>query len=310
MRFWAVLVLAGCMGELPGELLPRGSGAPTLLPRLDLDAGRDAGLDAGHDAGFDAGFDAGTFVDAGCLPEVPLVVTLDARGPTRAYAYATVDGRDVALLVDTGSQHTFLTVLDGGPDGAPAGSVGLGCEQRPVIGRPYSINESGPAGRPVVGILGADWFLERERELDLAGRAARTPATPVPAGWSRLQYENIYGYLFVRVQLDGHDVRLGFDTGAPHTLWLGQDGGPTDEPWHTQDAYGNPLVFWLGTAALAAPGHATRTIPVLRAQRFPSFEDSNRLLDAGAIHGLYGLTTMGNRRLRIDAATSSIWFAP
>ncbi len=311
MRLWAFVLLSGCAGETAGELLARGS-APTQVLEAEKDSGVvDSGVVA--DAGVvavDSGFVVDSGVpDAGCLPELPLVVTVGALGPTRLYAYAQLNGQDVALLVDTGSQHTFLST-DGGPDGRPAGAIGLGCEQRQVIGRPYHVDEAVAAGRPVVGTLGADWFLERQRELDLPARVIRTTSTPVPQGWERLAFDDIVGYLFVRVRLDSVDVRLGFDTGAAHTLWLRQQGQAGDQPVSTQDAYGNPLTLWLGTATLIAPMTPARSISVLRAPSFPSLEDANRQLGVGDIHGLFGLSAMGNRKLRIDAASSSIWFGP
>src|SRR5688572_5419329 len=98
------------------------SGVPEQVLPIVADAGFDGGpRDAGapeagaHDAGApDAGLpDAG--VDAGCFPELPLTVVVGPHGPVRAYAHVRYEGRDVALLVDTGSQVTFLST-NGGPD--------------------------------------------------------------------------------------------------------------------------------------------------------------------------------------------------
>lgn len=262
--------------------------------------------------------DAGTPPDAGALPDagtcdgpvIELTVDFDAvRGPTRVYAHAQHQGADVALLVDTGSQLTFFAT-DGGVDGAPdAGTIVLGGETLHLLGRPYPVDEKA-GSRPVIGTLGADYFLAKNRELDLPARRLRTLCGPAAQpGWEPLRYEDLYGYLFVRVTLNGTAVRLGFDTGAAHALWLGQDGEPGDQLVSTQDAYGNPLVLSLGTASLAFDGGVSRTVPVLRTRRFPSLEDSNRQL-GGDIQGLFGLTAMQERRIRIEAATSTIWLAP
>lgn len=243
--------------------------------------------------------------------DVALFVTRRDGLPERVFAFVAHEGRDAALLVDTGSQHTFLTHLDG-RDGQPdVGTITLGGETRSVMGRPYALTGSDAfaGGRPVVGILGNDWLFDRPRELDVDGERLRAVDGEVPAGWTPLRYEDRYGYVFVRARLDGQDLLLGFDTGAVHTLWLGQEGRPGDTSVRTQDAYGTPLVLHLGEATLELGGEPRRAVPVLRAPSFPSLEESNERI-GGGIHGLLGLSAVAGRTLRFDAARATIWASP
>jgi hypothetical protein len=242
--------------------------------------------------------------------DVPLRVLRDALGPARLYALATLDGEEVSLIVDTGSQISFLVVPQGSTDPTPnAGTVRLGCRERTLAGRPIPIAEE-IDGRRVVGMIGNDLFFERTTDIDLAAERIHVPTAAelsTPRG-AALTFENLYDYMFVRARLDGVDLRLGFDTGASHSLWLGQDGEAGDQPVSTQDAYGNPLTLYLGSALLEIEATAARSVPLLRAPSFPSLEDANEAL-GGNIQGLFGLTSMGEH-IRIDAAAHTIWIAP
>lgn len=260
-----------------------------------------AACGGGNEALPDAGVDAKDCTTS----EVRLRVTRDPLGPTRLYALVQHDGADVALVVDTGSQITFLS--HDGPDGAPnVGTVDFGCEQRSLRGRPFHLTET-VDGKPVVGFLGNDFFLEKQRMFDLPANRIREGACPQE--WPRTAIENRFNFLFVMANVDGSLLRLGFDTGAPHTLWLDQDGKVGDQPVSSQDAYGNPLTLFLGSAALALAGEPTRTVPILRIQDFPSLEDSNAQI-GGGINGLFGLSAMGDRRFCIDGTDASIRFEP
>jgi hypothetical protein len=266
-------------------------------------------IDAGvaHDAGaIDAGFDAGST----CAPgEVELRVVRDGQHASRVYALVEVASQPVALLVDTASQITFLSVAPGGPDPQPnAGTIDFGCDTRAVAGRAITSDES-IEGRPVVGFLGNDFFFEQVHEIDLGAQRIRSVSDRGHEAWPSLQYENLFDYIFVRAKLDGEDVRLGFDTGAPHALWLARDARPGDVRVDSNDALGNPVVLWLGTAELELDVPPARTIPILRTLSFPSIEESNRAL-GGNIHGLLGLSGFPSERVRIDATARRIYFAP
>jgi hypothetical protein len=236
-------------------------------------------------------------VDAsGCVDEVKLRVT-----DSRIYALAQVHGADVALLVDTGSQTTFLSTNSTRPVPS-AGELHFGCSTRTVAGRPIHSEET-IDGRAVVGFLGNDFFLETPRVIDLAAQTIRAGT----CDGVRIAYENRSNYLFVGAIVDGHQLRLGFDTGAPHALWLGRQPTPGDQAVATQDAYGNPITLYLGTAAIELGG-PSRSVPILRAPSFPSLEDSNRAL-GGGIDGLVGLSTLGATKICFDATSSTITLA-
>jgi hypothetical protein len=245
----------------------------------------------------DAGAPDAGAPDAGD-PGIPIRVTTE-----RIYCLATtLDDAGVALLVDTGSQITFLTLPPGSPDYVPdAGALYIGGQLRAMAGRPYATNES-IDGRPVVGTLGADFMLEQPTEIDrTAQRMRRSP--PWDAGsWVALPYENVQGFLYVRVTLDGRAVRIGFDTGSPDLMLDDAGANPGDQEVSSQDAYGNPITFYLGTGQLSWTGEGQTTVPVLRTLSFPSFEDSNKLV-GGEIDGLFGLSAWPSEQLRFEGST-------
>lgn len=268
----------------------------------------------GGDGGGGADVDARPSVDAkaACVdPTTVLGVLREPAGATRIYARVSVDGADALLLIDTGSQYTFVS-RPGLPDGTPdAAVVHIGCEDRSVIGRPFELAER-YEDEPVVGFLGADYFLDRRRELDLAA------GTLVDVGddddthtaWPALSFDASLGYLFVALTIDGTAASMGFDTGASDTLWLRHEIEPGDVEVQTQDAYGNALTLGLGREEITAGTWPTRTLPVLHAPSFPSLEDSNEAIGRPELAGLVGLTSLPGDRVRIDAPRGAIYVAP
>ena len=300
------LVIASACGAVSasdaGSVAPDGSGAMSDSGRADA-GGTDAGA---SDAGLS---DAGSIDGGVTVWQIPVRVVRDNLGPTRLYCLARRGDAGVALLVDTGSQLTFLGTPAGSPDYlADAGTVLLGDRMLVLPGRPFTSSES-IDHLPVVGILGNDFFFEQATELDLDGQWLRRSNAPWDStGWTALPYENRFDYMFVTVQLNQQTVRLAFDTGAPHSLLLDAGAQPGDQPISTQDAYGNPLTLYLGTATLSFAGSAIKVVPLVRAPSFPSLEDSNRALGGPYVHGLFGLTSIGGGVIRIDANRSTIWF--
>ena len=180
-----------------------------------------------------------------------------------------------------------------------------------MIGRPFPIAERFE-GEAIVGTLGADYFLDGARELDLAGERLVDVAADddTHTSWPALPFDASIGYLFVAATLDGTPVRVGFDTGAAHTLWLRQPIEEGDTLVTTQDAYGNELELGLGTETLTAGTWPAQTVPVLHAPSFPSLEDSNEAIGQPDLAGLLGLTSLPGDRVRIDAARAAIYVAP
>jgi hypothetical protein len=243
--------------------------------------------------------------------DVPLEMELRDGDVSRLYAHVAYRGAPALLLVDTASQVTFLSAPEL-PDGAlDVGVVVIGGASRSLRGRPIVVPEAERTvrGVPVVGFLGADWFLEAEtREIDLGDAVIRAVTGAPPPGSASIPFTVRHGYIFADVTLDDEPVVLAFDTGAPHTLRLGADGRPGDVEVPSVDANGTPVRLFLGHGMLAAPAFAQRVVPVLRTTSFPSMEASNRQL-GGGIHGLLGLSAFGRGRIRVDSSRRSITFA-
>ncbi|MEO1267279.1 MAG: hypothetical protein AAFX99_04210 [Myxococcota bacterium] len=252
--------------------------------------------------GFDIGF-------APCQESLDLIVTADDLGYRRMYARILYEGEPAALLVDTGSQLTFLSALDA-PDGTPdIGEVDFGCGPRSLLGRPFSAaSEVVEAGLPVVGFVGSDFFASSLKRVDLNAKTV-TPATEIHPEAVALTYEDVFGYMFVDVEIDGTPLKLGFDTGANHALWIGVDGQPGDTPINSVDGYGNPITLFLGSGELGWDTMPAVTVPVMRILEHRSIEDSDELIGVDA-QGLFGLTTLPSGRFVIDGPNTTLWFEP
>jgi hypothetical protein len=269
--------------------------------------GATASTTAGQGAGGEGVGGEGTGGTA-CDSAVALIVREDTLGRSRVYAKASYRGEDVALLVDTGSQVTFLTTPPGSPDELNYDEVDIGCSTRTVAGRAFSAaEESDAAGLPVVGFLGADYFQESLTRLDFqAARLSRIDRNEIAPDARSLPYADFFGFMFVDVNFDNTPLRLGFDTGAPHSLWIGVDGEPGDAPIETVDGYGNPITLYLGTGILSVSPAPAVEVPLLRILNHKSIEDSNSAIGVDA-RGLFGLTSIPGRAFVVDAETATIW---
>jgi hypothetical protein len=230
--------------------------------------------------------------DAGCnLTQLPLIVDRQGTVPTRLHAPIHYQGAPAVLLVDTGSNLTFLQEPLGSPDPNPdAGVFQIGCLTLDVLGRP--VIPDGPVnGLPSVGTLGTDLLLNGPTQIDLAGAQILFHAPGAPfasaSGWPTAPFDLLSGAIVPHVQLNGSPVRLILDTGSQDTLWVGQAPQPGDVEVDAQDAYGNAIKLYLGTVDLGL-GTAHVTVPVLRAPSFPSFQPP-----AKDIVGLLGLSSLG-----------------
>jgi aspartyl protease len=158
----------------------------------------------------------------------------------------TVNGAPATFVLDTGAERTIITAaaaqrlgveshfeyprrmrgLDGALSSGDARlrSLGLGgtalADLKVLVG---SLSLSGPTGKPLDGLLGADFFSSFEVDLDLAhGRLAlyqrlscaivappwRQPYATVPVNRS------LHDHLFFPVTLDGHRFAAFIDIGA------------------------------------------------------------------------------------------------
>jgi hypothetical protein len=242
---------------------------------------------------------------------VTLVVTGYGTQVDRLYAPVRHKGADALLLLDTGAAKSFLHMGVKAPRYTPkAGVVELGGYKLELAGRNFDPSTLG--GKPVVGTLGADFLLLGVGDLDLkCGRltvylgGAKAPG----ATWPTVAFDNIQGHVITPVKLDGQALRLMLDTGAQHTLWLGQQGQPGDTPVQTTDAVGNVIQLYLGQAKLALGSDPLKDVPVLRAPSFPYLEQTIKIL-GGKIHGLLGLSSLSGRSIIFDGAASKLRLEP
>ncbi len=246
--------------------------------------------------------------------EVPLFVSSSGGVPDRFHVPVRFDGQDAALLFDTGSALTFVLLGEGAPDYVPdAGVLEIGCDTISVAGRGGFADLGEEAGLPVIGILGVDYVAAGTTLVDHdAELLVRHPSGTELRGtesWSVLPYEDVQGHMIAPADLDATSVRLMFDTGAPHILWLGQQGQPGDQEVTTSDAEGNPLTLYFGDVLLGMAGEPPHEVPVLRAPSFPYFEQTVAAL-GGNIHGLLGLSALEGRRWVVDGAAQAIRIEP
>lgn len=219
-----------------------------------------------------------------------------------------LDGRSVALKLDTGSALSFLFQGQGAPDYTPnVASVELGCETFPLAGRGLPLpTEVVGNGLPVVGLLGMEHLLDAPSLLDVRGATltrfqARPDALIDARAKLSFRFDNVQKHALVPCTLDGMAVRLMFDTAGGDTLWVGQNGRPGDQRVEVQDAQGTIFPIFVGTATLAFPDGETRTIRAARAPRFPYFEETVAAL-GGNLHGLLGVTAFPRESLLVSGA--------
>lgn len=203
---------------------------------------------------------------------IELLVSSAGGVPDRFHVPVRYEGTDAALLFDTGSALTFVLLGPGEPDFvADVGTIELGCDAVPVPGRGGLADFGEVEGLPVIGILGVDYVAAGTTLIDHdAEQIVRHPAgtaLPETVGWSELAFDDVQGHMITPVELEGEPLRLMFDTGAPHILWLGEDGLPGDVEVQTTDAEGNVLTLYYGSVLLGMAGEVERTVPVLRAFR-------------------------------------------
>ena len=244
--------------------------------------------------------DAAAAIDAAplcALASTPLLVESDSTSgvPSRVHIQVTYKGASAVLLVDTGSNVTFLQEPIGSQDPLPdAGVLSIGSCTLDVIGRPEAADPP-VNGLNSVGTFGTDMFLSGPTKLDfdagvIASHLSGSPFTEA-ASWPNAPFDLDKGLVLPHVSLDGTPVRLVLDTGSDHTLWLGQQPKPGDVEVDTTDAMGNPVKLYLGSVDLTI-GAWHGSVPVLRAPSFPYLEQTVTDL-GGNVAGLLGLSSLG-----------------
>ena len=301
--FLSLGVLLACSDDDPGSTGAGGAGATSSSSSSSASVTTSAGGGGG-----------GGGAPACPVNTIEMIVSSQGGVPDRFHVRVQHEGRDAAMLFDTGSALTFLFIDDPDPVWIEDfGTIELGCDTVPVPGRGGLIDHGEVDGLPVVGILGVDYVAAGTSLIDHdAEHIVRHPAAtvlPETAGWSELPFDDVQGHMIAPVALDGEAVRLMFDTGAPHILWLGEAGQPGDVEVETSDAKGNILTLYYGDVLLLMAGEPETTVPVLRAPSFPYFEMTVAAL-GGNIHGLLGLSALDGRRFVIDGAADRILIEP
>ena len=299
--FTAALALLALLALAPAcsDNAPTAADAALTLDQALLEAGP---ADAGGGAADTA---------APRVVSITLVVTGSGSTVDRLYAPVRHKGQDALLMLDTGAAMSFLHMgLKAARYTPKAGSVEIGGYTLELAGRNF--DPSTHDGKPVVGTLGADFLLLGVGDLDLkCGKltvylgGAKAPG----ATWPAVAFDDVQGHVITPVKLDGQALRLMLDTGAQHTLWLGQQGKPGDQTVQTTDAVGNVLTLYLGTASLALGSDPVKQVPVLRAPSFPYLEQTVKIL-GGNIHGLLGLSSLVGRSIIFDGAASKLRLEP
>ena len=227
--------------------------------------------------------------DAACDGDRLLLTTYQHQ----RYIHVLANGANAFLLLDTGSDLTFLQEpLGTTPDPTPdAGTIVLGCAPATLVGRPEAklpdVN-----GTPTIGQLGTDRVLAQPTEIDLAGGAMSLGGTfDDAATWPTTSFDVVQGLILPHVTLGGQPMRLMLDTGAPDTLWLGQQPQPGDVEADLEDAEGNLVTAYRGTATLAI-GSWQGDVAVTRVPSWPYFEQTVHDL-GGDVGGLLGLSSLG-----------------
>jgi hypothetical protein len=264
----------------------------------------------------DAGWltDAGSISDAGTceINDIELRLGLDDEGSIAIEVEH--EGERALLAIDTGSALTFLYLGEDGPEYIPdAGTVRIGCETLDIPGRNFEGEIAPYSGLAIVGVLGADFFVTQDSELDFGARRVRRfaegAAPPEAPDASRLPFTNVRDHAIVDVALDGEALRLMLDTGSPDLLHVGAEGRPGDEHVIGQDVEGNRFDMYFGSGVLEMGADPAREVPVLRAPMFPYFEDVQEALGV-ELDGLLGVTSYEGRRLTFRPSESRIELGP
>ena len=241
--------------------------------------------------------------------EVPLR-TVSYGDTDRYFVDVTIDGAVETWQLDTGSGITFRYEGTSAPAYTPdLGMLDAGCGALGFAGRALVGGHPGPDGATVSGLLGMDFLLRAGVVLDIERLVvAHHEAPPAWPDAVRVPFDDVQSHALVPLALDGESVRLLFDTGGGHTLWVGQDGQPGDAVEQVQDAQGTIFSIYVGSGLLEL-GAIRREIPVARAPEFPYFQDTVDAL-GGDIHGLLGVTAFPGEALRFDQELGELWIRP
>lgn len=212
------------------------------------------------------------------------------------------------LALDTGSAFTFVYGKD---DAARKYEVTIGCETLKVMRRNFERDEV--LGKPILGVLGADFLRTALSELDYPGkkivRHLDTSSTPQDtSGYAEAAILDANGHIAVRAEIDGTPRVLMVDTGSPHVLLVPAEGRPTDRKTVVQDVTGADIDAFIGDSDVKL-GAETKRVPAYRIPKWPYFEGYQKDLHP-EMAGLFGLSALGFRRVVIDAKAGTMKLGP
>lgn len=208
------------------------------------------------------------------------------------YVPAFVGERASLLHLDSASSTTLLFARDATGWVSDYARATVGCETLSLPGYGGLGVLPDVEGRPVVGMMGADWLTAAPTLLDVdRGQLVRRPRDlGAVDGGVTVPYQLLGGKYLLDVTFDGKPVRVILDTGAGHTVFVDPTPRPGETEIVTEDALGNPLVLHQGTIELAVGGRS-KVVTLLRATRFEILEQISAQLGV-PIDGLIGLSAL------------------
>ena len=235
------------------------------------------------------------------LRSVPLVTTREDGVADSQVVPVRYEDEEAWLALDTGAPFSFLFADPDGPEFVErAGTV-------EIAGQRWELPGYGDDGigielfqeRPIVGVLGLDFFFDRPSAIDYpAGRLERCISGSDRRELTILKLKGrAPARALVEVVLDGQIRTMLFDTGAHDSLLLGVTGHAVDQAIEVQTADGVRWPVSEGLGRLELPGEPARTIPLMRAQEIGYISPMLKDLEA---QGLLGLTALGWRRIELD----------
>lgn len=212
------------------------------------------------------------------------------------------------LTLDTGSAFTFVYGKD---DASKRYDVTIGCETLKVMRRNFEREEV--LGKPILGVLGADFLRSVRSELDYPGKkiVRHLDAASQPQGidgYTEAAILDANGHIAVRAEIDGTSRVLMVDTGSPHVLLVPVEGRPTDRATKVQDVTGEQIDAFIGDSDVKL-GNETKRVPAYRIPKWPYFESYQKDLHP-EMAGLFGLSALGFRRVIIDARAGTMKLGP
>jgi hypothetical protein len=234
----------------------------------------------------------------------------------RLYVDLPVEASRMPFLIDTGANITYRRVVEAAYAPPPARSA-LSCDTATFPRVLAHENRFTPDDVVVGGTIGGNALADGALDLDISnGVFGWTPVPkPLPLGAVTLPAtfhvssdpwaENMLTATGVR--LDGVDVELLVDTGAPHVLIISKDPRPDEEQIETYDGNGNPVTLYISTIEIAFGDGPALIVDVDRAESFPSLEKTFAAL-GGRVSGILGLGALGHERVVLSK--TSVSFVP